>query len=375
MGSKTTTEQKQQQDSRTEPWAPAQPLLTGVLGKLGGISTNVTPGQQAGAAALTAGASGIPQLGPQAANVASGLLGSSASPQYRGMLGDALMSLKGNLNPFLTPGGAAGNPALRGYLDIARDDVADDIRGRFAAAGRDFSGAESGAIARGITAAEAPILANQYNADVERAMNAANTLYNATGGTVGALSGLDQQALGNQQAGLGAAGMLSDIYTAPGTAQLGAANAGWGLPLQNIQALLQAGIPIAALGTQSSGTMTGTQTKQSPWYTDALGLGFGGLGLLGQSGAFGKTGWLLSDERAKEDIRPIGMLFDETPVYSFRYKGDPSERTHVGLMAQDVESDRPDAVVKIGGDDGLRLVDYERATDRAAAIGMLAGAL
>jgi hypothetical protein len=69
------------------------------------------------------------------------------------------------------------------------------------------------------------------------------------------------------------------------------------------------------------------------------------------------------------------MLFDSTPVYSFRYKGDDSGKTHVGLMAQDVERDRPEAVIKIGGEDGLRMVDYGAATDRAAALGMLHGVI
>jgi len=349
----------------------------------------VTSGQQAGLNALQAGAAGIPQLGPQATNVATGLLGSSVNPQYRGMLGDALSSLKGTLNPFLTPGGANGNPALRGYLDVARDDAANSVNSMFAGAGRDLSGAHMTALGRGITQAEAPILAGQYNTDVDRAINAGNTIYNATGGTVGGLQGLDQQALANQVQGLGAASALPGLYTAAGSAQLGAANAGYAQPWQNLGMLSGSVIPIAGLGAQSSGTKTETQSQSSPWYTTALGLGMGGLGALGQSGAFGQAGWLtgaqglgsqmamlpmmMSDERVKEDIRPVGMLFDDTPVYSFKYKGDDSGRTHVGLMAQDVEQDRPEAVVKIGGEDGLRMVDYGRATDRAAALGMLAG--
>jgi hypothetical protein len=83
----------------------------------------------------------------------------------------------------------------------------------------------------------------------------------------------------------------------------------------------------------------------------ALGGLFGGLGLLGGTGAFGSSGWLagmgLSDERAKDDIKPIGMLYDETPICSYRYKGD--DKPQIGVMAQDVEKRRPDAVHEIGG--------------------------
>jgi Chaperone of endosialidase len=71
---------------------------------------------------------------------------------------------------------------------------------------------------------------------------------------------------------------------------------------------------------------------------------------------------LLSDERMKDDIKKVGELFDGQPIYRFRYKGLP--KVHVGLMAQDVERVRPDAVTEY---DGIKFVNYDRATDRAAA--------
>lgn len=367
MGSKTTTEQTQKQQSSTAPWAPAQPLLTGLLGKLGGIGTDVTPGQSAGAAALTQGAAGIPQLGPQAANVAAGLLGSGTNPAYSGMLGDTLASLRGTLNPFASGAntGPGGNPALRGYLDVARDDAANYVNSLFEGAGRFGSGGHAQALGRGIAQAEAPILADQYRADVGNQFDAAKTLYGAGNTTVSGLQGLDQTSIQNQLQGLGAAGVLPGIYTAPGTAQLGAANTVFGLPYSNIMQAIQAGIPIASLGSESSGTMTGTTTQNTPAINNII------AGLTAAA-TIGAKAYSMSDERVKEDIHPVGMLFDATPVYSFRYRGDPSERTHVGLMAQDVERDRPEAVAEFGG---VKHVDYERATDRAAVLGMLAGVI
>jgi Chaperone of endosialidase len=74
------------------------------------------------------------------------------------------------------------------------------------------------------------------------------------------------------------------------------------------------------------------------------------------------TSLIPSDERIKDDIKKVGELFDGQPIYRFRYKGLP--KVHVGLMAQDVERVRPDAVTEY---DGIKFVNYDRATDRAAA--------
>ncbi len=72
----------------------------------------------------------------------------------------------------------------------------------------------------------------------------------------------------------------------------------------------------------------------------------------------------LSDERAKEDIEPIGKTFDGQNIIRFRYKGDP--RKQIGLSAQEVEKVHPEAVGESGG---LKIVDYDRATADAAESG------
>jgi hypothetical protein len=46
------------------------------------------------------------------------------------------------------------------------------------------------------------------------------------------------------------------------------------------------------------------------------------------------------------------------PIYSFRYNGDLTNHVHIGLMAQDVELVKPEAVVTI---DGVKHVNYELA--------------
>ena len=70
---------------------------------------------------------------------------------------------------------------------------------------------------------------------------------------------------------------------------------------------------------------------------------------------------MFSDERLKENIEPVGELYDGSNVYRYNYLGDPTPR--IGLMAQEVEQTRPDAVVEIGG---FKAVDYGKATQAAA---------
>jgi len=69
-----------------------------------------------------------------------------------------------------------------------------------------------------------------------------------------------------------------------------------------------------------------------------------------------------SDERLKHDIEPIGKTFDGQDIVRFKYKGEPG--TRIGLVAQDVEKKHPEAVGLAGG---YKTVDYDAATDEAAA--------
>lgn len=74
-----------------------------------------------------------------------------------------------------------------------------------------------------------------------------------------------------------------------------------------------------------------------------------------------QPGGFFSDRRLKHDIRKIGETFDKQPIYSYKMHGD--NRTHVGLIAQNVEKKHPGAV---GLAAGYKTVDYGRATEDAA---------
>lgn len=77
-------------------------------------------------------------------------------------------------------------------------------------------------------------------------------------------------------------------------------------------------------------------------------------GLMGLAGnALGA--WRLSDETTKKDKKKVGKLKGHT-LYEYKYKDDPAGKKQIGVMAQEVEKKRPDAVKK--GTDGKKRVNY-----------------
>jgi hypothetical protein len=85
------------------------------------------------------------------------------------------------------------------------------------------------------------------------------------------------------------------------------------------------------------------------------------------AGTVAKVAAMFSDKRLKENIKPIGKLFDGQIVHSYNYKGDP--RTQIGLLAQEVEGHKPHAVGLAGK---YKTVDYAKATSGAAKRGHFA---
>lgn len=81
-------------------------------------------------------------------------------------------------------------------------------------------------------------------------------------------------------------------------------------------------------------------------------------GLLGGLFGLGSSLIMASDRRVKRDVKKVGKLMGQN-VYEYRYKGkfDDGKR-HVGVMAQEAEKKRPDAVLT--GGDGVKRVDYGR---------------
>jgi hypothetical protein len=81
-------------------------------------------------------------------------------------------------------------------------------------------------------------------------------------------------------------------------------------------------------------------------------------GLFGLGSSLAKGLFSLSDKRAKKNITRVGETDEGLPIYRYQYKkgvGGNGMFT-LGVMAQEVEKSRPDAVMT--GPDGLKRVDY-----------------
>lgn len=135
--------------------------------------------------------------------------------------------------------------------------------------------------------------------------------------------------------------------------------------------------PANALANYSQligGNLGGTTTSSQPYYTNPVGSGIGGAlsgaslgasllptmfgmgagtgGLIG--GGLGLLGGLLSDERLKENIEPMGKENGHN-IYKFNYKGD--NKKYIGVMAQEVEKTHPEAVIE---HEGIKRVFYDK---------------
>lgn len=154
----------------------------------------------------------------------------------------------------------------------------------------------------------------------------------------------------------------------------------WSQGAQAYQMPLTMGEQLAQWGTPVD---PNTGAQQAPGmqpadYTGATAVGLKGAsdmykaqmdqysGLLkgvGNVAGAGIDAFMMSDERVKENIDEVGSLHDGTPVYNYNYIGNKTPQ--IGLMAQDVEKIRPDAVKEFGG---IKHVNYEKATARSRAM-------
>jgi len=353
MGGQSTTSQTQQ--STSAPWQAAQPDLTSILGQLNPLIANsgLTPTESSAINQLSQNASqGNPFTG-QITGLATNLLNGGGATAQAPALQSGLSTLQSQLTPFANGSMVGNDPALQAQLAQIASDTTNQVNGQFAAAGREFSGANQQALARGIAQGEAPVIASQFNQDVANQMNAANSLFGAQNTTSNALSGLNQQALANQLQGVSSAQDALNAQNYAPQQQLALAQLAQNIPAQNLSLLAQIGVPIAGLGGQSTSNSQGTQDMSGAQQFATIA---GGLGSLAK--------FMPSDARLKEDIAPVGALFDGTPVYGYRYKG--AGAYHIGLLAQDVEKTAPHAVIEVGG---FKAVDYRAATEASRQLG------
>jgi len=257
------SKQSSTQSSTTAPWAEAQPALKGILSQLtGNLNNTGITGAETGALdtlvknANTASSTYAPMVNDYAKTLLSGggatdQAGNVNANYQRYVDQTNPLASNTNYNPYDTPG-------FKDALSTTIADITNATNGQFAAAGRDFSGMNSQTLGRGILQGVAPTIASQYNQNVQNQQGAAGNLYNAGNTNAGILSGLQQQKLANQGQGITAAGQATDVANAGANATLQAEAARRGIPVQALGLLAQIGIPIAGLGSQSTGRSEGT---------------------------------------------------------------------------------------------------------------------
>jgi hypothetical protein len=276
------SKQTQTQNSTTAPWEAAQPALKGILSQLTGNlgNTGITGAETGALDTLVKNANaGSATYAPQIGDFAKTLLSGGGATDQAGNVNANYQRYVDQTNPLASntnynPYDTAG---MKDMLSTMTGDITRDVNGSFAAAGRDFSGANSMALGRGLTQGLAPTLVSQFNANRDAQQGAAGNLYQAGNTNAGILSGLNQQKLSNQAQGVTAAGAATDAANAGANATLQAEAARRGIPVQALGLLAQIGIPIAGLGGQSTGTSTGTSQMSGADQFLKIANGAGGL--------------------------------------------------------------------------------------------------
>lgn len=352
MGAKQSGSQQTTSTVNTGPWSAQQPYLQEAFGNAQEIFHKAKNNQYYGGETVAP----LNDAQNNALNTTIGI-GSGVNPGVAAAGQNNADTLNGK---YLDP---ASNPWLKDTFNAGADAVtrqyqtatAPQTAGAMASAGRYGSGAYGNQV---------------KNNELNLGTSLNNLATNIYGGNY-------QNERGNQMTAAGQAGGINQAQYINPSAALGAGNIQQ-TQQQNVNNNNMAAYnynrdqPSNALNTylgqiQGNYGQNGTTTQSSPIYSNpgasALGgiLGLGSLATPGSSGVsalgniFGK-----SDRRLKTDIRLIGKSFDGQNIYSYRFLGEP--QTQIGLMAQEVETLRPDAVVEI---EGVKHVDYAKALEAA----------
>lgn len=134
-----------------------------------------------------------------------------------------------------------------------------------------------------------------------------------------------------------------------------------------MQGAQQAGNLLQQIANSQAASLTGAAGARAGGTGNLIGLGLLGAGMMGGGSPAGGgsqlstlaglgalSGFGVSDERLKKNIKKIGSErgYD---IYEFNYLWD--DETHTGVMAQEVEKTNPGAVFEVGG---YKVVNYGR---------------
>jgi len=301
MGNSTTTTQ------RADPWKPAQPMLEQGLQDAKGLyqsgGFNIDPY----GGSLVAG---YDPMRAQADAMTPGAVGAGL-----GGVGMGQAALTRAMDPAMRSG------AWGQVRQNTIDSIMPAINQTFAGAGMTGSDLHQQNLARGLSAGLGEVENNAWQQGEQRALQAAGMVPGMNAAGFGALDWLRQSGQGRQEQAQSEinANVLQDQQRK--TAALNA--------IQDYMSLVG-----------GTGSMFGTNTARAQ---QNMGLG----GILGFGIQALPAIAAMSDRRLKEDIKKVGKTDDGLNVYTYRYKGDP--KVQMGVMAQEVEKKKPEAVTTING--------------------------
>lgn len=272
----STTNASGTMSSTTNPWAATLPQLDQFLSSLGGASTGLgtlTPGQTGALSEISANAGRAGQFTPDIEGLTRDLFSTeSQSP----LVTDAYRTLQTNLNPIASGSvNPMDDPAFKTLIDSVASDAMNRTNSMFAGAGRDLSPENSAAAARAVTSATAPILVSQYNTNIGRRMDAANSLFGAGQSTATTAQGLDDAALATRERGISAASAALDSLNLPANIRLQVEEQLKSLPINELGLVAQQLFAAAGLGGQTQGTQTQTQNTTGTQKTSGTNWGLG----------------------------------------------------------------------------------------------------
>ena len=269
--------------TQTQQLAPYDPAKEGLQGILSGI-TNLVP--QAGLSSASSGAldtivknanAASGQFSPAVTSGTLGLLNGGGATANDGAIKQNLADYKGLLSDTASGANIGNNAALKAQLDQITTDGTNQTNGAWAAAGRDGSPGNAQALARGVASGVAPVLAQQYNLDADRALNAASAIYGAGNTTYGLLNGTNATANENFTNGVGTAGKALDVTNFGANAALQAEAQKFGIPASQYATLLGSLAPVAAQFGTNTGHSEGEQTMSGAQQFAMIAQGLGSL--------------------------------------------------------------------------------------------------
>lgn len=255
--------QQSTQSASSNPWEAAQPAIRGILDQLQPQIANsgLSPASNNAINQLEANAASGNPFAPQIQNLATNLFNGGGAQNALGPVNDAYQRYVTQTNPLAsnTDYNPYNTPGVSDALNMLKSDITGSVNGQFAAAGRDFSGANQQALGRGLTQGLAPVLLNQYNQNVQNQQGAAGNLFNAGNTTSNTTANINQMGVNNQLQGVQTAQEANAAANYTPAQILQFEQARQQIPAQNLALLANIGVPIAQLG----GTRTGTSNTNS----------------------------------------------------------------------------------------------------------------